>query len=72
MIINVDKTKEIVFHRPSARSLLPSAITGIEKVMSVKLLGVTFSNTFSSTTDIRTRFDEHPKNILNVTNDVTC
>ena len=43
MIINVDKTKEIVFHRPSARSSMPSAITGIEQVVSVKLLGVTFS-----------------------------
>jgi len=40
MIINVDNTKEIVFHRPSARSSLPSAITGIEQVVSVKLLGV--------------------------------
>jgi len=37
MIVNVDKTKEIVFHRPSARSSLPNAITGIEQVVSVKL-----------------------------------
>ena len=61
MIINyVDKTKEIVFHRPLARSSLPSAITGIEQVLSVKLLGVTFSNTL--------RFDEHVKNILTICN----
>jgi len=40
MIVNVDKAKEIVFHRPSARSSLPSVITGIERVVSVKLLGV--------------------------------
>ena len=60
MIVNVDKTKEIVFHRPSARSSLPSAITGIEQVVSVKLLGVTFSNTL--------RFDEHVKNILTICN----
>ena len=60
MIINVDKTKEIVFHRPSARSSLPSVITGIEQVVSVKLLGVTFSNTL--------RFDEHVKNILTICN----
>ena len=35
MIVNVDKTKEIVFHRPSARSSLPSAITGIEQAVCV-------------------------------------
>ena len=60
MIVNVDKTKEIVFHRPSARSSLSSAITGIEQVVSVKLLGVTISNTL--------RFDEHVKNILTICN----
>jgi len=60
MIINVDKSKEIVFHRPSARSSLPSAITGIEQVVSVKVLGVTFSNTL--------RFDEYVKNILTICN----
>ena len=59
MIVNVDKTKEIVFHRPSARSLLLSAITGVEQV-SVKLLGVTLSNTL--------RIDEHVKNILTICN----
>ena len=30
MIINLLKTKEIVFCRPSARSFLPSCLTGIE------------------------------------------
>ena len=60
MIVNVDKTKEIVFHRPSARSSLPSATTGIEQVVSVKLLGVTFSNAL--------RFDEHVKNTLTICN----
>jgi len=47
-------------HRPSARSSLRSAITGIEQVVSVKLLGVTFFNTL--------RFDEHVKNILIICN----
>lgn len=42
MIVNATKTKEIVFHRPSARSSLPHALTGIEQVVSAKLLGVTF------------------------------
>jgi len=60
MIVNVDKTKKIVFHRPSVRSSLPSVITGIEQVVSVKLLGITFSNTL--------RFDEHVKNILTICN----
>jgi len=60
MILNLDKTKEIVFHRPSARSSLPSAITGIEQVVSAKLLGVIFSNTL--------KFDEHVKNILTICN----
>jgi len=42
MIVNVSKTKDIVFHRPSAYSLLPPVLTGIELVVSAKLLGVTF------------------------------
>ena len=62
MILNLDKTKEIVFHRPSARSSLLSAITGIEQVVSAKLFGVIFSNM------IRFKFDEHVKNILTICN----
>ena len=38
MTVNLSKTKEIVFHRPSARYSLPSLITGIEQVVSAKLL----------------------------------
>jgi len=57
---NTHETTEIVFHRPSARSSLPSAITGIEQVVSAKLLGVIFSNTL--------KFDEHVKNILTICN----
>ena len=41
--INMDKTKEIVFHRPHCRNLLlPTTLPGIERVLSTKLLGVCF------------------------------
>ena len=43
MIVNLRKTNEIVFHKPSARYSLPSLVTGIEQVVSAKWLGVTFS-----------------------------
>ena len=42
MTISLLKTKEIVFCKPSARSFLPPCLTGIERVVSAKLLGVTF------------------------------
>ena len=39
MIINLNKTKEIVFRRPSIRHLLaPVPVSGIEQVMCAKLL----------------------------------
>ena len=60
MIVNLRKTKEIVFHRPTARYSLPSLVTGIEQVVSVKLLGITFSHNF--------KFGEHIKNILTICN----
>jgi len=60
MIVNLRKTKEIVFHRPSARYSPHSLITGIEQVVSAKLLGVTFSHNL--------KFDEHVKNILTICN----
>jgi len=60
MIVNLRKIKEIVFHRPSARYSLPSLVTGIEQVVSAKLLGVIFSHNF--------KFDEHVKNILTICN----
>jgi len=56
IIVDLRKTKEIVFHRPSARYSLPSLVTGIEQVVSAKLLGVTFSHNL--------KFDEHVKNTL--------
>jgi len=54
------ETKEIVFHRPSARYSLHSLVTGIEQVVSAQLLGVTFSHNL--------KFDEHVKNILTICN----
>ena len=56
--MNLLKTKEIVFCRPSARSFLPSCLTGIERVVSAKLLGVTFCSNL--------KFDKHVKNILTI------
>ena len=40
MTVNISKTKEIVFRRPSARHSLPIPLIGIEQVLSAKLLGV--------------------------------
>ena len=41
LMINMAKTNEIVFHRPNARNYLPPAeLSGIERVMFAKLLGV--------------------------------
>jgi len=31
MVVNLAKTKEILFHRPPVRSSLPAAITGFEQ-----------------------------------------
>ena len=42
MTVNINKTKEIVFHRPYARHSLPIPLIGIEQVLSAKLLGVIF------------------------------
>jgi len=39
--INTDKTKEIVFRRPGARNFIsPVSLSGIEQIISVKLLGI--------------------------------
>jgi hypothetical protein len=47
LIINVDKTKELVFHIPNPRrSYLPPPINGIERVKTAKLLGVIFQGNF--------------------------
>jgi hypothetical protein len=59
MILNLMKTKEIVFHRPDPRLYIPPApLSDVERVDSVKLLGVYFSETL--------RFDEHLKYVLTI------
>ena len=59
MVINLNKTKEIVFHKPNPRLfLMPKAINGIEQVFEAKMLGVTFKGNF--------KFDDHVKEILSV------
>jgi len=48
MVINLNKTKEIVFRRPSIRHLLaPAPVIGIEQVMCAKLLGVILQQNLS-------------------------
>lgn len=48
MMLNMNKTKEIVFHRPSPRNFIyPNPMEGIERVVDAKLLGIIFSQTFS-------------------------
>ena len=52
MILNITKTKEIVFRCPNPRlSLYPSPLHDIEQVKVAKLLGVVLSE--------RLHFDEH-------------
>jgi len=59
MILNLLKTKEIVFHRPNPSLYIPPVpLSDIERVKSVKLLGVYLSDTL--------RFDEHVKYVLTV------
>jgi hypothetical protein len=59
MILNLLKTKEIVFHRPNPNLYIPPVpLNDIERVKSVKLLGVYFSDTL--------RFDEHIKYVLTI------
>jgi len=48
MVINLNKTKDIVFWRPSIRHLLAQApVSDIEQVMCAKLLGVIFQQNLS-------------------------
>lgn len=52
MILNNTKTKEIVFRRPNPRlSIMPSPMSGIERVKSSKLLGIILNETL--------KFDDH-------------
>jgi hypothetical protein len=57
MLLNMQKTKEIVFHRPNPRSFIsPSSIPSIDQVLEAKLLGVTLSHNL--------KFDSHIKSML--------
>lgn len=51
--LNTLKTKEIVFHRPRLpKTLFPPLLPGIERVDSIKILGVMFAHTMSPTQHI--------------------
>ena len=53
LLINTSKTKEIVFKRPSLRQYVPPLpITHIEQVDHVMLLGVFFTPTLTTSTNI--------------------
>jgi len=58
MMVNISKTKKLVFHRLSAKAPLPCPLTDIEQVVTAKLLGVTFSQSLS--------FESHVSNILTI------
>jgi hypothetical protein len=65
MILNCQKTKEIVFHRPNPRLLiLPSKMVSIERVDSAKLLGITINGNL--------KFDDHVKTLLSCPNVVNA
>ena len=54
MVVNILKTKEVVFRRPNPRlDVCPVALVGVEQVVSAKLLGIVLSQTL--------RFDIHVK-----------
>jgi len=57
IVINIAKTKEIVFKRPNPRLYItPHPITEVQQVSCAKLLGVTLCDTL--------RFDVHIGNVL--------
>ena len=66
MIVNVDKTKEIVFHRPSELFSLLHAVTDIKQKVTVKLLGVTFFKHLMFMSKILRLFVPYDANYLNV------
>jgi len=48
LIINFDKTKELVLHRPHVtRHNLPQSLADIEQVLTVRLIGVIFQSSLS-------------------------
>ena len=59
LMINLSKTKEIVFHRPKpAKPILPPLLNSIERVSVTKLLGILVNDTLS--------FNPHVHNLLSV------
>jgi len=59
MLINMSKTKEIVFHRPSIKHFLfPAPISNVAQVSSAKLLGVILQNNL--------HFDEQITDIIKI------
>jgi len=57
MVVNILKTKEVVFRRPNPRlDVCPVALVGVEQVVSAKLLGIVISQTL--------RFDIYVNGIL--------
>jgi len=56
VIVNCDKTKELVFSQALCTLYCTFFVTGIEQVVAAKLLGVTFCH--------NVKFDEHVKNIF--------
>jgi len=59
MIINIAKTKELVFRRPNPRLTLDlHVITGVERVCEAKLLGVIFKDNL--------KIDSHVSYVLRI------
>jgi len=59
MVINLAKTKELIFYNPKARpKSLPPAISTIERVTSAKRLGIYIQNNL--------KYDIHFKHIMTV------
>ena len=57
MVINLRKTKKIIFHKPNPRCyILPPPLDGIDQILSTKLLGVVLSNNL--------KLNEHIKYLL--------
>ena len=59
MIINILKTKEIVFRRPNSRlCIMPPPLIEIDPVVEIKLLGVIFDGNFN--------FESHINYIMSI------
>ena len=57
MIVNLSKSKEVVFHRPKpSKAIMPTSLSTIERVVMCKLLGVTI--------DCNLSFSEHVNFVL--------